>query len=100
MQGAEKIMGTVKQILAASQLFERLTDKELDKIIDLCTEEVYEAGTILFKEGEVGNKLYIVEEGRVVLEMAIRLGSGSGRQGTIAVITQCQAFGWWGGESY
>ncbi|MFC1991600.1 ATP-binding protein [Chloroflexota bacterium] len=93
-------MGSIKQILATSQLFERLTDEELDKIIGFCSEEVYEAGTTLFNEGEVGNRLYIVEEGRVVLEMAIRLGTGSGRQGTIAVITQSQGFGWWGGESY
>ncbi|MBA7617290.1 Adaptive-response sensory-kinase SasA [subsurface metagenome] len=93
-------MGSIKQILATSQLFERLTDEELDKITGLCSEEVYEAGSTLFREGEVGNRLYIVEEGRVVLEMAIRLGPGSGRQGTIAVITKGQGFGWWGGESY
>ncbi len=100
MQGVEKLMGSIKQSLAASQLFERLTDEELDKIIGFCSEEVYEAGTTLFEEDEVGNSLYIVEEGRVVLEMTIRLGIGSGRQGTIAVITEGQSFGWWGGESY
>ncbi|MFC2056298.1 ATP-binding protein [Chloroflexota bacterium] len=100
MQGVEKLMGSTKQILAASQLFERLTDEELDKITEFCSEEVCEAGTTIFREGEVGNKLYIVEEGSVVLEMTIRLGSGSGRQGAIAVVTKGECFGWWGGESY
>jgi signal transduction histidine kinase len=48
----------------------------------------------------VDNKLYIVEDGRVVLDMALRIGIGSGRQGSIAVITKGQVFGWWGGDSY
>ncbi len=93
-------MGSIKQVLATSQLFKRLTNKELDKITKFCSEEVYEAGATVLKEGDVGNRLYIVEEGKVVLEMTIRLGTGSGRQGAIDVVTKSQSFGWWGGESY
>ena len=93
-------MGSIKQVLAASQLFERLTSRELDEIMKFCSEEVYQAGSTVFSEGEVGTKLYIVEEGKVVLEMTIRLGSGAGRQGAIDVITKGQGFGWWGGDSY
>ncbi|MFC1958416.1 cyclic nucleotide-binding domain-containing protein [Chloroflexota bacterium] len=91
---------SIKQILATSQLFKRLTDEELDKIAGLCSEEVYEAGTTVIKEGEVGNRLYIIEEGKVVLDITIHLGTGSGRQGAIDVITKGRSFGWWGGESY
>jgi len=88
-------MEPVKQVLASSQLFGELSDDELDKIAGLCREEVYEAGTTIFREGEPAQKLYIVEEGRVVLEMKIRLGPGGpGRQGAIDVITKGQVFGW------
>ena len=87
-------MGSIKQALAGSQLFEGLPDGELDKITRLCREEVYEAGATIFTEGEVAKDLYIVEDGKVVLEMMIRLGPGSGRRGSIDVITKGQAFGW------
>lgn len=87
-------MGSIKQVLAGSQLFEGLTDGELDKITRLCREKVYEAGATIFTEGEVAKELYIVEDGKVVLEMTIRFGPGSGRRGSIDVITKGQAFGW------
>jgi len=93
-------MGSIKEILATSQLFKRLHSEELDKITGFCSEEVYEAGATIFKEGEVGNKLHIVEDGKVVIDITIHLGTGSGRQGTIDVITKGQSFGWWGGASY
>ncbi|MFC1954440.1 ATP-binding protein [Chloroflexota bacterium] len=94
------IIKQTKHILAESQLFKHLSDEELDKIIGFCSEEVYEAGATIFKEGETGDRLYIVEEGKVVLDVTIHLGTGSGRQGTIDVITKGQSCGWWGGASY
>ncbi len=87
-------MGDIKEVVKSCQLFEELTEDELDKIIGLSREEVYEAGTTIFVEGAAASDLYIVEEGKVVLEMTIRLGPGSGRQGAIDVITKGQAFGW------
>ncbi|MFC1958194.1 ATP-binding protein [Chloroflexota bacterium] len=88
------LMGDVREVLRESELFKELTDDELGKIAKLCQEEVYTAGTTIFNEGEVAEELYIVEDGRVVLEMTLRLGSGAGRQGTIDVITRGEAFGW------
>ncbi|MFC2021170.1 ATP-binding protein [Chloroflexota bacterium] len=93
-------MEPIRNLLAMSKLFEGLTGEELDKIVEFCSTETYEAGTTIFREGEEGNKLYIIEYGRVVLEMALRIGIGSGRGGAIDVITKAQVFGWWGGGSY
>ncbi len=87
-------MGVIKQVLAGSQLFGELGDEELDKIAELCREETYEAGVTIFREDEEAAELYIVEEGRIVLEMRMRLGSGPGRQGAVDVITKGQVFGW------
>lgn len=87
-------MDHLKEALRKSQLFDELTDAELDKVVRLTREETYEAGEIIFNEGEMAKELYIVEDGRVVLEMSIRLGRGSGRQGSIDVLTKGQVFGW------
>jgi K+-sensing histidine kinase KdpD len=84
---------SIKQVLAVSEPFNRLTDDELDKIIGICTEQVFEPGTIIFKEGDESKELYIIEEGRVALEITLRVGSGSGRQGAIDVISRGQVFG-------
>jgi len=86
-------MGHIKEVLRSSQLFEELTEGELDRITMISQEEVYEAGTTIFVEGAISNCLYIVEDGRIVLEMTIRIGP-SGRLGAIDVITQGQSFGW------
>ncbi|MFC1978191.1 cyclic nucleotide-binding domain-containing protein, partial [Chloroflexota bacterium] len=94
MQGVGKLTESIKHLLKTSQLFKGLTDDELDKITGLCSEEAYEAGTTIFSEGEEANKLYIVEEGKVILEMTLRIGPGSGRQGTIDVVTTGQICGW------
>ena len=94
MQSTGKPMGHIKEALARCQLFKGLTDEELGKLTRLCREEVYEAGTTIFREGESAKELYIVEEGRVVLEMTLRIGGGAGRQGTIDAITRGGVFGW------
>ena len=86
-------MKHIEEVLARSQLFERLTKDELEKIMALCREQVYEAGTIIFKEGDKAREIFIVEDGRVALEVTLRLVTGSRRQGTIVVITKGGTFG-------
>lgn len=83
------------QALKGAQLFAELTDSELEKIAALGQEEVYEAGTTLFEEGDVANNLYIVVEGKVALEMWIPLPPhGPAIQTTIEMIERGQCFGW------
>ena len=84
---------SIKQALATSQLFGGLTGDELDKISQLCREQVYKPGTSIFREGDEAKELYIVQDGRVALEVTLRLGSGPGRQGTIDVITKGATLG-------
>ncbi|MFC1963261.1 ATP-binding protein [Chloroflexota bacterium] len=87
-------MRSIGQILAKSAPFEDLTDSELDKIVALCREEVYEDGATIFREDEPANEFYVVAEGRIVLEMTIRIGLGSRRQGAIEAIIGGDVFGW------
>jgi len=93
VQSKGKSMGDIKELLRSSEIFEDLTEAELDRIAKQCREEVYEAGTTIFKEGDEARELYIVEEGRVALEVTLHIGSGVGRQGIIDVITKGGIFG-------
>ncbi|MFC2073020.1 ATP-binding protein, partial [Chloroflexota bacterium] len=83
----------IEEFLISTELFGGLTEADLDRIARLCREEVYEPGTAIFKEGDVASELYIIEEGRVVLEATLHIGGGVGRQGVIGVITKGQVFG-------
>ena len=83
-----------REIIKTSQLFWRTFDNQIDKLVDLCQEKSYEAGACIFCEGENARDLYIVEEGKVALEMEIRIGSRTRKQATIDVITKGQIFGW------
>lgn len=86
---------SVKEILTQCYLFDELTDEELEKVAALCREEVYEPGTIILSEGTPAKDLYIIKDGKVALEASFSMRPGSGKEGTIDVITQQgQAFGW------
>ena len=81
-------LGSVKEVLKESDLFHGLSDDELDKLPSLCREEVYGAGVAVFLEGECCHTMYVVESGRVALEMNLHIGRVAGESATIAVITQ------------
>jgi len=83
------------QILSKFPIFEGLTDDELERIAALCREEVYEAGATIHEEGSAAEYLYIVQDGKVVLEMELELQPyASPRRTTIEVVAKGEAFGW------
>lgn len=82
-------MDSIKDILASSDLFKGLRDDELEKLLPLCREEVYEVGTIIFSEGAPCNIMYIVESGKVALEINLHISRAKEDAATIGVITPC-----------
>jgi len=84
----------VREIIKNSQMFWKLSDAQIDKVAELCREESYAAGARIFSEGDSARNLYIVAEGKVALEMEIRIGRRTRKQATIDVITEGQVFGW------
>ncbi len=86
--------GDKKEILKTSQLFWKLSDSQLDKIIKLCHEESYEPGELIFNAGNDAHDFYIVEEGKVALEIEIRISSRTRKRITVAVQTRGHVFGW------
>jgi len=71
-------MGEVKpEMLKETDLFCFLKLEELKDIADLCKIEEYEAGTEIYQEGDRAEKIYLVQQGRVAVEVEIRAGKKS-----------------------
>jgi len=78
------------EVLRKSDLFEGLGDEELLEIARLAREEKYDAGSVVFRENDPANYLYIVREGRV----AILIDIGRTKQTVIDTISRNGSFGW------
>jgi len=61
------------QLLRKVSIFEGLTDSQLERIAEICTEETHPAGNPIMEEGKPAERLYILREGRVALEMGVRV---------------------------
>ena len=81
-------MQAIKEILRLSDLFLGLSSEELDKVILLCRREVYEVGVVIFPEGAPCNTIYIVESGKVALEMNFHISRVGEESATITVVSQ------------
>ena len=58
---------SLKDILIRIPLFMHLEDEDLDLIAEHLRRESYPKGTIIFREGEVGDTMYLVESGQVAV---------------------------------
>ena len=54
-------------IISETELFRGINFKEMEAIANICHEEVYTEGTVLFQQDEEASGLYILEEGTVNL---------------------------------
>ena len=81
-------VGSVRETLKRSDLFYGLTDQQLDRLLPLCREEVYEASVVVFPEGQPCDTVYIVHWGKVALEMGLRISRAAEESATIAVVTE------------
>jgi len=68
-------MITVEKVLFLSDvpMFEHLQSAELAKIAEITAEIVTPAGTLVFKEGEYGDELFIIVEGRIRISRGDRV---------------------------
>ncbi len=53
------------QLLTRINLFENLSGHELEKILKICVKHTFAKGTVIFKEGEAGDRCYIITTGAV-----------------------------------
>ena len=93
--GAQEQAASGKRgLIKSSQLFWDLSDAQIDKLMPLCEEQSFDAGLRIFAEGDKATTFYIIEQGKVALEMEIRIGSRTRKQAAIDVLEQNEVFGW------
>jgi CRP/FNR family cyclic AMP-dependent transcriptional regulator len=62
-------------LLKQAAIFQDLDDGELARISEVCREQKFTVGQYVFKEGEPGNRLFIISAGEVRISRTIP-GSG------------------------
>jgi CRP-like cAMP-binding protein len=82
-------MSATLELLRPLPLFTALTADELGKIAELCESKSFESGECIFREGEPGNRLYIIVEGGVRISREI---PGAGEE-ALAVLKRGAMFG-------
>jgi CRP/FNR family cyclic AMP-dependent transcriptional regulator len=75
--------------------FKGFSDQELEKLAAVATEEIYDAGTQMYKNGDPARGLFLIREGKVVLVMDGYLGPHKpSMQVTVDVVTKGESMGW------
>ncbi|MGH7648522.1 MAG: cyclic nucleotide-binding domain-containing protein [Gemmatimonadaceae bacterium] len=82
-------MAATIDVLRTLQIFSGLSDDELERVAELCEEKTYVSAEQIFREGEPGNRLFIVVEGEVRISRQI---PGAGEE-ALAVLKAGSMFG-------
>ncbi len=86
-------MSNVIPILRRVDIFQGLSDSELQQIAQLCRAGKVKKGQIIFQEDSDGDELYIVHDGAVEIRVSTRASDGGIRQSTINTLYEGQSFG-------
>ena len=76
-------------LLKQAPIFADLDEGELARVVEVCKEQKFQGAETVFKEGEPGNRLYIIAEGEVRISRNI---PGSGEE-ALAVLKKGACFG-------
>jgi CRP-like cAMP-binding protein len=82
-------MAEVTELLKQVMIFKDLDDDELAEVANVCREEKFVSGEFIFREGEHGNRLYLIVEGEVRISRDV---PGSGEE-ALAVLKPGELFG-------
>jgi len=85
----KKIGMEITEVTRNSDIFQGLSDGELSQLAQICKMVSYKAGETICCEGECGNEIFVLAEGRASVR-AIRTGKKRSKIGTI---TQGEIFG-------
>ena len=87
-------LDSTREVLRSSEIFQGLTDDELDKLLPLCQEQSYEAGAVMFCEGAQCNYVQTLKSGKVALETELVISRSSAERATIDVLSEGSSFCW------
>lgn len=79
----------VVEALARIELFRGIRDEGLRRIAEIASEESFRTNEFVFHEGEVGDKLYLILDGKVRISRNV---AGMGEE-ALAVLSPGSAFG-------
>jgi len=83
------------EALANSPMFQGLSHAELADIAEISHRLVFEPGATIFLEGQQADSLFVLEEGKVALEMKVQLGPDQPPKHTIIdVLSAGETFAW------
>jgi len=84
----------IKEVLENSEFFEGLEKNHIERISGLCQMRTYRAGEYVFCQGDFGEHLYVMAQGRVFLERSLDLGPRKGNA-VIGILGKGRVFGCW-----
>jgi CRP-like cAMP-binding protein len=88
-------MMTAQQVLRECEVFSALTNAELEKVAGLVLEKEYEAGTTIFQGGDSAEGLFVLQEGKVAVQMTLpKTQMQMSRRITVDVVTRNGVVGW------
>jgi len=87
-------LNAIKETLRYSEIFNGLTEDELDSLVPLCSVECHRAGTEVFFEGAQCLNLQTLKSGKVALETELALSRSSTERATIDVLCEGSCFCW------
>jgi signal transduction histidine kinase len=87
-------LDSIKEALKSSEIFQGLTDEELDKLLPLCQEQIYEQGAVMFCEGAQCNYVQTLKSGKVALETELTISRSAAERATIDVLSGGSSFCW------
>jgi len=76
-------------LIKKAAIFADLSEKELERVLEICTEQQFKFGQTIFKEDDPGNRLYIISAGEVRVSRDV---PGSGEE-ALAVLKPGACFG-------
>jgi CRP/FNR family transcriptional regulator, cyclic AMP receptor protein len=82
-------MAEASELLKQVTIFKDLDDQEIELVAEICKEEKYNSGEYIFREGEHGNRFYLIVEGEVRISRDV---PGSGEE-ALAVLKPGALFG-------
>lgn len=89
-------MSSLVTVLKQADIFDELSNTQLELIASICNERHYQAGDVIFEENTPGDELYVIANGEVEIQVDPALiGSGDKGNGlhTIATLRRGQSFG-------
>ncbi len=75
-------MMEIEKAIEKSNFFIGLQQDDIRKVATLCKAQTYDVGDFVFRQGDLGESLYIIVKGQVYLERATDLGT---RKGTVVI---------------